>query len=427
MLYDNTNHPKINTIEQEKLNEFYYSCLNVQMNLLFNGKVHKIYKGLYNELLAVYDKDTEVKVFLYHALYAIAKEAKGFRVSLRKETYQQLAKDNPERKVVTYYNMTNLFEALVSKGYGTLYRGDSDKERTSYKSVFVLSKKLTDKVTSKDTNYLPKVLKGVPYNDMVIVNTKKDTKGKHTRIEGVRGTRPYKNNVKIITDFLYEYDFRDGNNNKISPDIYRVFESNLKSYGRFYFPCQNMKSSMRNRISIDGETVGEWDFVSNHAFLCANIAGVNLNKDFKPYSISKSGLVSKVPEGRQERDVYKLGMMCLLNTKGNATTALRNSWDKELKDFGGKENCKEIMSLLRERNHSYIEEIKKQNASTLQNLDSQILEKTMLYLVEKETPFLPWHDSLVAPSSSTIIEDAMLYGWKEVMGNTNNCFIDRKF
>jgi len=426
MKYRSSDHPKVNQLTDNIRDSFYYSCVSNQINLIFNGSVHKQFSGIYKDLVDLCEHEVEVKVLLYHSLLSYKRQTKGFTVCLRVEEFTKI-KQTTKHKVCSYRKFTSVLSTLVSNGYGTLYVGDRTVDPTSYKSVFVMSDKFINLFSGKNKNFFPTITNSIPYDDLVLVMSEKDKKGNRTRLQGIRGTRPLKNTAKKINDFLAKFEFRDGNGNRFYPEVYRSFIGGLFNYGRWYFSVQNMKSSARSGITIDGETVSEWDFSSNHSRICACLCGVVLEDTFKPYNISEKGLVTKVPEDGSERDVYKMGMMCLLNCKGNHSTALKNAWTKDLHGYEGKENSKYIIRGLKETNHEYMTEIKKQDAGSLQYIDSCIMEETMLYLVDREIPFLPYHDSILVTSSCTVAEDALRYAWEKVLGTKNNCVIDKKF
>lgn len=426
MKYRSSDHPKVSQLTDEIRDSFYYSCVSNQMNLIFNGNIHKQFQKLYEELLLICNHELEVKVMLYHILLAYKRQTKGFIVCLRSEEFTKL-KQNNKHKVCSYRKLTSVVSTLVSNGYGTLYTGDRTIDPTSYKSVFVLSDKLTDILNSKNKNSFPVINNSIPYDDLVLVMSEKDNKGNRERLEGVRGTRPFKNTAKKINNFLSKFEFRSGDGGRLYPEVYRSFIGDLTNYGRWYFSAQNMKSSARSWITIDGETTSEFDYSSNHARICACLCGVVLEDTFKPYNISEVGLVTKVPEDGSERDVYKMGMMCLLNCKSNHSTALKNAWTKDLHGYEGKENSKYIISGLKDTNSEYMTEIKNQNAGSLQYIDSCIMEEIMLYLVESNCPFLPYHDSVLVPSSCMVAEESLKYAWEKVLGTSDNCVVDKKF
>lgn len=427
MKYRSSDHPKVSQLTEEIRNSFYYSCVSTQINLTFNGGVHKQFDGIYKELVSLCKNEVEVKVILYHALLAYRRGTKGFTVCLRVGEFTGL-KQKYNYKVCSYKKFTSVLSTLVYEGYGVLYRGDTKMENTCYKSVFVLSDKFINLFSNKNTKLFPIITNSIPYDNLILVMSEKDDNGNRTRLEGIRGTRKLKNTTKTINNHLSKFEFRDSCGNRFYPELYRSFVISLNNYGRWYFSAQNMSSATRSGITIDGEVTTEKDYSSNHARVAASLCGVVLEDTFKPYNITEKGLVTKVPKGGCERNVYKLGMMCLLNCKGNHAGALRSSWDKELKGYGGKDNAPLIIKGLKATNKDYMSEIIKQDAGSLQYIDSCIMEEIMLYLVNLNIPFLPYHDSILVPKSSGIIaEDAMRYGWKKVLGTITNCVIDTKF
>lgn len=416
MKYTNTNHIKIRDLSDKEVNNFYYSCLNVKMNLNYNGGIHQQFNGMMSLMDGMNSKAIkEAKMLIYHMAVAYKRECRGFVVCLNKDIYNN---NKGNTWSCTYRNTTNLIESLVYNGYGTLYRGDSKKEGlVRFKSVFVLSNKLLDLLSSKRKDLFPSE-STESGNPSVIV---KDVD------VNPRGIRKVKGNVDKISQFLTYFDF-NFNGYGIYPKLTRIFERTLKSYGRFYFSAQTIKSIYRKDFTIDGEIVTELDYSSNHARICSELAGVSLNSNFKPYNVVDKSLVPEVPEGRYAREVYKAGLMCLLNCDGGVHIALKNLWDDKLKGFGGKENCAAIIRGLKENNKEYINEIKKQDASSLQYIDSCIMENIMLSLLESNIPFLPYHDSVVVPLSHREVTKGIMHdAWKGVLGSDSCCVVDIKY
>lgn len=409
MNYTNTNHKRMKDLSDKDINSFYYSCLNTPMNIDFNGGIHKQFNDIYKMFNRLYKSEKENKVLLYHICLAIKKQGKGFIVCLNKAVYKNSR--------ISYRKMTNLIEALVQAQYGTLFRGDSEKDgKVKYKSVFVLKEKLINLFTDKPKKIYPKDNTLKKRQDCVLVDS-----------EDRRGIAKIKRNVKLINTFLQDFDFVF-NGQFIEPILTRIFGKGLTSYGRFYFPAQNIKSKYRNAFVIDGEVCTELDYSSNHARLCAELHGVCLDKEFKPYNVNCESLVTKVPEGGDARNIYKLGMMCLLNCKGQYHKALANAWEDEYPEYEGVENSLCIIRQLREINSSYLHEITKQNAESLQYIDSCILEHIMLKLVSLGIPFLPYHDSVVVPLSARDTTKHIMYqAWEEVLGTANCCVVDVKY
>lgn len=414
MKYTSTNHTKMRDLSDNVIGDFYYSCLETPMNIYFNGGLHKQFNDVVELFLALQPKaKKEIHMLIYHIAQAIKNSNKGFVVCLNNEVFNKARKDGCE---VSYSKTTNLLESLVNNGYGVLYIGDSEKQREpKYKSVFILSDKLKALFTSKNISKYPKKVKDNSWGKVILDS------------ENTRGVRPIQKNLNTINGFLYEEDimFRG---NKITPKLNRIFGNSLVEYGRFYFLAQTMKSEYRKEIVMSSEVVTELDFSSHHARICAELAGVKLDKTFKPYLIDKPELVTSVPVGGDPREVFKLGMMCLLNCKGLHHKALSNAWVDRLSNYGGVANSQEIIRELKRTNSSFIHEVRKQDAGKLQYVDSCILEKIMLSLVSHGIPFLPYHDSIVVPLSSREVAKEFMYkAWRDVLGSNYNCVVDIKF
>lgn len=64
----------------------------------------------------------------------------------------------------------------------------------------------------------------------------------------------------------------------------------------------------------------------------------------------------------------------------------------------------------------------------MQNLESKILLDILLNLKARDIPVLPYHDGLLCQNHRVPdIVDIMQNSWESVLGNTNNCKIERKY
>lgn len=422
MQYIKNNHPEVVKIPISEVTSLYYNSVGILMNISYNGGVHRQFNNIIDSLVEIGCDPVCSKVIVHHAAIAYKDKMRGFVVPMNSSHYIQVKKDNPDRNIPTYRKMSSCMEILVSKGWGVLFRGSNKYVNdNSFMSVFNMSDSFLSMFTSKT----PKVFPRPPNQDhssVVQVRSPMDKEGHRKIISGVRGIAPLKRNVRLINSHLSKYTFLC-QNVRIYPSLHRVFESNLHSYGRFYFSSQNIPSSLRGGITINGYPVIERDYSNQHFRIVASLGGKVLEDGFNPYEIDK-GMVSHTPYNRREREVYKLAMMCILNCKGNYHTAFRNAWEKNLPDFGGIENYKLIIDRLLFKNKFYMDEIKAQNAASLQYIDSCILEFAMLELAEKGIPFLPYHDSLLGKlSDDHSITKAMENGWRKVLGGISNCKI----
>lgn len=429
MRYCNENHSFVRDLPTKEISSFYYSCSSLKMNILFNGGVNKRFKGQLKQIEAIVGCAPSARVIVYHAMVALNKECKGFVVPLRSQLFTDLKKAYHKRKLPTYNSFTNGIENLVSSGYGTLYKGDNkDVPNAKYKSVFVITDKFKSLFSDEDYEHFP--TDKVRFDDLIRVMSNKNGKGTRKQLTGTfRGADKLRKEVQEIIDYLSQFEFRTGVGDRFYINLFRSFVLSLDNYGRWYFSVQSMSTEERKWITADSECMCEWDIVSNHANMCREVAGSPEDNAFKPYSIDVEGLIPYVPDGGSERDVYKKGVVCLTTcSRRGAANAFKNTWDDDLKGYGGKENSTEILNHLREHNKDYLDVIEKHDAGSLQYLDSCILLHAMKYLMRLQIPFFPLHDALLVPlSSGTVARDAFEYGWEKVLGSNKFCFVERKF
>jgi hypothetical protein len=418
-----------------------------QLNLAFTG-LHKTFSSVTKSLLKSYGFKYKHEVnIIVHNIATALKVGKGTVLLPRKQsTYLAANKANSknktsrEAKPISYTKMIKLTGKMEEDGLIEIFVGGLIGNKKILSRISVTDKLLTlFKENKTKVQYAPKL----KTRDHIIL---KDDKG--FEIKPPRGAKlKYGKDVKDIVNFMKGFDIR-WRGEKLNIKVYRMFKLDkgcepslltMENYGRWNFPEQNIKSELRKEITIDGELTVEWDYSSQHANLCYSLANLPCKgESFKPYAIEDFSLV-EAPKDGDVRKIYKLGMMCLLNTKGAAHQALKNAWKKysndttptkkrgELYGYKGIENCSDIIRGLKERNIDILHIVKDINAGKLQFLDSQIALEVMLEMKEKGICVIPYHDSfMVADSYSQDLQDAMYNAWLKVMGNNQHCYIDKK-
>lgn len=182
--------------------------------------------------------------------------------------------------------------------------------------------------------------------------------------------------------------------NPLAVKLHRVFNVKFDFGGRFYGTwVQNIPSSLRRHVRINGIPVQELDYKSLHPNLLYAASGASL--DFDPYIIPSYG--------QAYRPLFKLFLLIAINAESDvkAIKAMR----KQLHD------CPDLLSNYRdcltdnwlsaalEAIKTYhlpiAEHIASGAGARLQRLDSDMAETIMLDLMEQGILAVPIHDSFV--------------------------------
>src|SRR5690625_5296271 len=195
----------------------------------------------------------------------------------------------------------------------------------------------------------------------------------------------------------------------LAAPLARIFNQNLKRGGRFYAlgtSWQNIKSTHRASLTIDGEPVVELDYATLHPAILYHEAGASLPSD--SYEI----------EG-WPRDQVKVAMLTLINAKTEA--AARLSIEHNVMGDGDHGSIRKASDLIRaiKRKHAPIVNAFHSDAGArLMWQDSGLAEDVMTQLMtHKGIVVLPVHDSFLVPASKRDeLEEAMLKAAYEVAG-----------
>jgi hypothetical protein len=177
---------------------------------------------------------------------------------------------------------------------------------------------------------------------------------------------------------------------------YRVFTEDFDHGGRFYGPWwQGCPEELRQRITINGHHVAEFDFSGLHVVLLYALKGLKLG-DKEPYIVPKSNDPFKL------RKIYKLLLLISVNCKNDAEClyVVEDELIGEMAEEPDKypESIPNLESMLEElkKHHKPIEEfINKSTGLALQKIDSTIAETVIKNMTVKQIPVLCVHDSFL--------------------------------
>lgn len=418
------------------------SYLNLQLRN-FHKALLPYYKRLLDEVGDKYEE--ELKPIIYCSFTAINNMDTGIYYSRNNVTYTKFNKDNPKFKPISWRKIKDLVDKLEDLGYVKSYSGYNDRLNNDKMSSCIV-------FTNKYVNLFDKdLLKKFTIDNTessVVVMTEKDSNGERQVKKNVQGISKKKPDVDKINAFLRKQRFEFITCEKMV-SLQQKFIESLDKSGRFYFgELQCIKSNKRRLYKINSSSVTERDFVSNHMFIIAEKTCADLDSDFLPYDIDVSDLIQS-DDPAKIRKILKAVCMFLLNS-GTPEASFKKFW-KESRELikinmeneqwkkvennifykvSGLSKSKELVKRVEEYN-SYAKDyfrIKGGCWGELQYLDSCILLECMLSLVDKNIPFLPYHDSLlVREQDGDVLVDEMRKAWKTVLGNNKHCKIKKEF
>lgn len=409
----------------------------------FNKALNVYYNKILDEVGSKFKE--ELKPFMYATFYALNNLDLGFYYSRYNTTYTDFNKDNPKFKPISWRKIKDLVIKLNELGYVESYSGYNDRTNNDSMSSCVV---FTDKyVKLFDKDLLSKFTPS-EHESSVVVMTEKDLNGERQVKKNIQGISTRRKEVDKINTFLSKQRFEFIICEK-SVTLQQKFIESLDNSGRFYFgELQCVKSSKRRFYKINKSPVTERDYVSNHMFIIAEHTKATLPDNFLPYDLDVSDLIQSEDPARI-RKIIKSICMFLLNS-GTPEASFKKLWksSRELIKKGieeedwkrvesnifykvsGLENSKELVKRVEEHNN-YAKEyfrIKGGSWGELQFLDASILLECMLSLVDKNIPFLPYHDSvLVREQDGETLVTEMQDAWKKVLGDNKYCKITKEF
>lgn len=406
-------------------------------------KIHKVFKPIHKKLtdeLGVKYEEA-LTVILYNTTSALKRLDRGLYLSRYSGFYVKFNQNYPNYKKITGRTIKDCLDLLEDKGYIENYVGYklglADSQRMS--SCVVFKDKFIDLFPQQHIE-----LFGKDFSKPCAIVRDSIT---GLDIEGVKGIKEKCDEVAELESWLNTHRF-----NFILYDkkirLQRIFIEELHRSGRIYFGgLQCISSEKRALFKIDDEEVSEYDYVSNHLFMCAELENIVLPDDFDPYMIDVSDIM-KYPDDKSIRKILKFCCMFLLNS-GTPEATLKKFWKSNIKDIdnaiekgnyksakqnpfykvSGIKNSKLLIKRLEEHN-SYAKDYFRKKGGVwdyLQNLDSEIMMEIMRLMKDIDEPLLPYHDSIVVKGSFSYADEIMKKAWYNVLGSNNNCRVDRKF
>lgn len=406
---------------------------------------HEVFDVVTNHLLnEVGGKySLEVKNIVASSISSFRKLDSGISYSRDKKKYSSFNKSISNRKKASYRKLFYVLDKLEELGYVELYKGYKDVEAGYSMSSCILFNDQYIRLFNKSD--LDKYGETIEESVVVVRDENGET------VNNI-DTEELEDQVLEINHWLNSHCFKFGIFEK-KIWLKRVFNNDLNTGGRFFFGhLQTIQSDRRPSFIIDNTRVADLDFSAMHYNLIATLNGIELPYDFKPYGVDISDLVELTGKGDKDkryRNIVKFACLLLINS-GNPSVSLRNAWKQNIlamtkyKEEGnfekfeenmfygvsGLENCSKIIERLVHHNTFASNYFFKKGGcwGEMQNLESKILLDILLNLKARDIPVLPYHDGLLCQNHRVPdVVDIMKNSWKSLLGNTDNCKIERKY
>lgn len=208
-------------------------------------------------------------------------------------------------------------------------------------------------------------------------------------------------------------------------------------------------------ITIDGESVEEWDYSANHPRILLEILSKEDNslvdeyRDFDPYNVTsdylnidhialeKHRIEYDMVDYNPVRSLMKHAVMRALNcddfdrawTSLSREIFLDSKRDTKDKLFVGliKPDCKLVMNAVCKHNEVISKYFFKDKGIWLQNLDSEIALRVIDLMLQSGEVVLCWHDSFQCrKSAGKLLQSAMKEAWVDILDTNYFCKIDQK-
>jgi len=430
---------------------------------IFNNNLPRNYKELYNKLLIEFkdylsslgvNTNRNVKSYQYSLkcfLYNISVSSKTLSITLSEEHYSRGAIVNgKESKLKISYTFTKrLIDFLELNGYVVLDKGgflsytytfnpeyteNNNKSKFNKEANLKTSKlTLTDKWQQFKNSFVTEDYT-VPVNNVLFF------KDKNKRVVK-RNLNIY---LKSKRDYLQDLNKFNSENNimvdgiKYSLQSYKVYNNSSDTInGKTYTYCgyQNLSSLQRENTVINGENTACLDYSCFEGSVMYTLAGEAI-PDGDLYYIGLDGFDPLV-----ERQILKTVFIIMLNSKSQLSAySAVNKWLREQFDtnkaFKAGDipspvlSAKTLVKAVKEK-HSKIDKYfynVKSSENNIPNITSEINDYVVGSLLDKKVVVAQIHDGFVVTEGNLgLLEDTMLKGYEQVLGDNSNCKITREF
>ena len=424
----------------------------------------KYYQNIVNQMLSHtnYKWEEAVRWWVSNSARAIREKATGFVFSLHASSYSNSKQGIGYRKVKAFVDF------LEQHGYIDIYKGYVKSWKVvkgkavpeeQIPSCMIFRKRTLDLWDGAKFTF--NLWKDQEDSDLAIIRNRESKEILPTR--GHKGFKEIKKEVKEMNDWLENVDITYQDKPIANVAYPRIFTDDLEKGGRLYTlggGVQLLPQRIRhNALKIDGEPVVELDYSSIHPYICyqrlLNSEGLNaydvLGSNFSPYDadlafLSVDGRLKEEWErktGKEHNPVRTLAKLAILigmnsNDQAGAAWTLGNKVkqdraaktieDQEFYALTIKDNQYSlVLEAVRDHNDLIKDKFFSDAGIYLQNTDSKIMMSIVGAMGAKGHAVLAYHDSvLVKASAENDLREAMYAAWKEVLGDTTFCKVEKK-
>lgn len=332
---------------------------------------------------------------------------------------------------------------------------DYRNEDFSYMSVVRFNQKLVDLFDKKELElHVPSVAMDYP----IIL---KDRKTKEMiEVEKTGMIDRMAQEMARYNESLSSVDIRFNGKEVPLLEYHRSFSGDFNSGGRLFAhggSIQLVPQELRlSAITIEGESVQEWDYSANHPRILLEILSKKepqildlVSKDVDPYGADESCLrvdhvaveEHKLRFGIKKynpaRSFMKHAVMRALNCDSfdRAWSSLshelftdgkKNIADREYVGLI-KPDTKQVLMVVCAHNHLISKDFFQDKGIWLQNLDSEIALRVIDLMLQSGEVVLCWHDSFQCRASAgELLHSAMVEAWNDVIGSKEFVKVDQK-
>lgn len=415
-----------------------------------NSKAYDHLVERFNKELKFKHKEA-VEWFFTNCSRAIRDSFSGFSVKLDK-TYW-----SGNTCGISYRGVKRVLDFMVENGYVIMLKGSYDyrNPEKSYATIVRFAGKL---VALFDRNKLKLYVPSTSIEYPIVL---KDRKSKEIlTLDVTEEIEKMAQEVDRYNESLTEVIICFDGKQVPLLEYQRTFSGDFNSGGRLFAhggSIQLVPQNLRlSAITINNESVQEWDYSANHPRLLLEILAMqNLDikdvvpADFDPYAVESSFLkVDYIAVENHKlkyalvkydpvRSLMKHAVMRALNCESfdSAWSSLsheifldnkRNEKDRQFVGIN-KPDCKLIMNAVCKHNEVIVRDFFQDKGIWLQNLDSEIALRVIDLMLQSGEVVLCWHDSFQCrESAGHLLKSAMIEAWKDIVGNNYYCKIEQK-
>lgn len=400
-----------------------------------------------------------VKWFVSNSARAMDRNAKGFRVSLDDKPYVG------NKLGIGFRGVKSFLEWLEQKSYIHIYKGyviewkNENGKRIPERSLTSCVVLRPRALEMWDKSYVPDLWKELDDASTVEIRNRKTKEEMSTK--GKVGVKEIRKQMIGYNESLENADITFRGEPIADVQYKRVFLDNLHVAGRVYAQgggVQLLPQALRSEeLRIDGEPVVELDFSAIHPNICYQLLysgdGFNVRdvhgEDFSPYGADLSFIEvnQKLKEEIEKdtgkphnplRQLAKLAILIGMNSvdKQSALGAVSSKimqdrkkpkLEQEFYAITQSIPVGRILEEIQDHNDFIGSKFFSDQGVFLQNIDSKIMMAIISAMIQKGHTVLAYHDScVVKQSAEDDLREAMYAAWKEVLGDTTFCKVDKK-